>query len=113
MGTLGLPQATVQQQSPHAMWDPNAMMTAMGGGIGQILNNQAATAPAPPPAKKAKTVKGKDYDYFHLAAIQGWSNVKTMNLASYIWVSWGMTSDKNQNRRDLTFNYRRYSLPGR
>jgi hypothetical protein len=55
----------------------------------------------PPPAKKTKTVKGKEYDYFHLAAIQGWSNVRTMNLASYIWVSWGLTNNKNQNWRDL------------
>ena len=30
VGTLGLPQQTVQQQSPHPMWDPSAMMTAMG-----------------------------------------------------------------------------------
>jgi len=46
-------------------------------------------------------VKGKEYDYFHLVAIQGWSNVKTINLALYIWVSWGLTNDNNRNRRDL------------
>mmetsp|Transcript_26008 Transcript_26008/g.42253 ORF Transcript_26008/g.42253 Transcript_26008/m.42253 type:complete len:138 (+) Transcript_26008:182-595(+) len=35
VGTLGLPQQTMQQQSPPSMWDTSAMMTAMEGPLGE------------------------------------------------------------------------------